>query len=119
MGWIKVLPQAELPTGTRQVVKANSRPVLLVNHQGTVYAMDSRCPHVKLSLKKGQITPDGAIVCPWHRSEFDLCTGAVKTWTPWPPGVGKVLGMIAQEKTLPVYPTRIEDGSIWVELGDN
>lgn len=116
MSWTKVLPVDTLTPGTRQVVKVGERNILLVNHNGQLYAVDNACPHLKLSMKKGKITEDGAIVCPWHRSAFDLCTGEVKDWTPWPPVVGKAMGMIAKEKSLPVFPVRVEDNSIWVDI---
>ncbi len=116
MAWLKVLPVDTLSEGEKKVVKVGSRSVLLVNHSGQFYAVDSICPHLKLSLKKGKVTPEGEIVCPWHRSAFNLCTGNVASWTPWPPGVGKILGMVSSEKALPVFPTRVEEGSIWVDV---
>lgn len=116
MGWTKVLAQSELDQGGRKVVKVGDRKILLLNHEGQLYAVNSRCPHLNLSLKRGKVTEDCALVCPFHKSAFDLKTGEVKTWTPWPPLVGKALGAIKKEATLPVFSTRVEDGSIWVEL---
>lgn len=117
MSWTKVLAADTLSPGARQVVKVGSRKILLVNHEGQFYAVDNACPHLKLSLKKGKIV-DGAIVCPWHRSAFDLCTGEVKDWIVWPPVVGKAMGVVSREKTLPVYPVRVEEGSIWVDVAE-
>jgi nitrite reductase/ring-hydroxylating ferredoxin subunit len=116
MGWTKVLATEELAADGRQVVKIAGRSLLLLNHGGQIYAVNNICPHLKLPLKKGKITEDGAIVCPWHRSSFDLETGNVKTWCPWPPAVGTILGKVSSESPLPVFPTRIEEGQIWVEL---
>jgi nitrite reductase/ring-hydroxylating ferredoxin subunit len=76
------------------------RKILVLNHENKFYAVDNTCPHLKLPLKSGKIE-DGAIVCSFHRSAFDLTTGAVKTWCPWPPGVGKLLSLVSAEKTLP------------------
>ena len=119
MSWTKVLSEEALPSGAREVVKVGDRKILLLNHQGKLYAMDNICPHLKLPLKKGKITEDEAIVCPWHRSAFNLCTGAVQKWTPWPPVVGKAMGMMAQEKPLSVFPVRVEEGSIWIEIAQS
>jgi nitrite reductase/ring-hydroxylating ferredoxin subunit len=114
MNWIKVLSQDALPEGARQVVQVGEREVLLVNLKGQVYAVANRCPHMGAALAKGEVTDEGAIVCPRHRSAFDLRTGDVKEWSPWPPAVGRVLGAISREKALPVFPTRVEEGSIWI-----
>lgn len=116
MSWLKIISADQLAPGDRQVVKLEAISLLLLNHAGKIYAINNICPHLKLPLKKGKITADDAIVCPWHRSEFDLDTGNVKTWCPWPPAVGKLLGKVSAEKTLSVFPTRIEDGQILVEL---
>ena len=116
MKWVKVLPQAELPQGTRQVVKVEQQAILLLNHEGQIYAVDSVCPHMRGPMQKGEVTEDGAIVCPWHKSAFDLQSGDVKTWSPWPPGVGKALGLISREKALSTFPTRMEEDSIWVGM---
>jgi nitrite reductase/ring-hydroxylating ferredoxin subunit len=116
MSWTKVLAQDELPTDGRKVVKVEQRAILLLNHNNQIYAVENSCPHMKLPMRKGKITEDGAIVCPFHRSAFDLATGNPVKWTPFPPGVGKLLGMISTEKSLAVFPTRVEEGSIWVEM---
>ena len=116
MAWIKALAAETLAPGTRQIVKLEEQSLLLLNESGNIYAINNICPHLKLPLKKGKVTADGTIVCPWHRSEFDLETGEVKDWCPFPPVVGNVLGKISTEKTLGVFPTRIEDGQILVDL---
>ena len=116
MVWTKVLAQEDLPAGSRQVVKVAQQKVLLLNQAGTIYAVSNVCPHLKLPMKTGKVTPEGEIVCPFHRSAFKLCSGEVSQWTPFPPGVGKVLGMMSKEQKLPVFPTKIEAGSIWVDV---
>ncbi len=115
MAWQKALSENALASGGRQVVEIGEKKILLLKYEGQVYAIANQCPHLKLPMKKGKIT-QGAIVCPWHRSAFDLCTGEVKDWTPFPPVVGKVLAMVSSEQTLPVFPTRLEEGSIWVDV---
>lgn len=100
----------------RKVLKVDNRAILLLHHEGQIYAMENACPHMRLPLQGGKITEDNAIVCPWHHSAFDLQSGDVKDWSPWPPGVERVLAKVSKEKALTVFPTRLEEGSIWVGL---
>ena len=116
MVWTKALAVDALGTGTRQVVKLEERSLLLLNEAGNIYAVDSICPHMKFPLKKGKVSADGAITCPLHRSQFDLATGNVKTWCPFPPVVGNILGKISSEKNLGVFFFFFEDGQILVDL---
>jgi len=116
MNWTEVLSQDELPEGGRRVVEVGGRKILVLHHGSQIYALDNTCPHMGTALDGGKVTEDGAIVCPRHHSAFDLRTGEIKEWAPWPPAVGRVLGAISREKPLPVFPTRIEEGGIWVGL---
>ena len=115
MKWIKIGALEEFPAGKRKVVMVEGKKILVINHKGKVYAMAPVCPHMRLPLKRG-IIEDETIVCPWHHSSFDLNTGEVKRWAPFPPGVGKVLGALSKEKPLPLYPAKIEKGNVWVTL---
>ena len=60
--WVRALPEEELPSGTRKVVQIGTESVLLVRHEGSVFAMDRHCPHMHGPLEKGTITEDGAIL---------------------------------------------------------
>jgi nitrite reductase/ring-hydroxylating ferredoxin subunit len=115
MGWTKACAVDALAPGDRQVVKVGNRKILVLNEGGALYALDNQCPHMKIPMKNGKIK-DCNIVCPLHRSSFDLKTGAAIEWTPFPPGVGKVLAAISKPKAIAVFPTRIEDGNIWIEV---
>jgi nitrite reductase/ring-hydroxylating ferredoxin subunit len=114
VNWTKVLPQEELPDGGRHIVDVGGQAILLLRVRGQLYAIDNKCPHMGASLKEAEVTEEDTLICPRHRSVFELRTGKVKVWAPWPPGIGRVLGSMSREKPLPVYPTRIEQGSIWV-----
>ncbi len=116
MSWNKVLPEKDLPEGSRKVVKVGEQSVLLLRYENKLRAVTNKCPHLSLPLFKGNITEDNTIVCPWHHSAFDLDTGDVKAWSPWPPVVGKILACLTKEKALTVYPVKIEDDNIWVQL---
>ena len=119
MNWIKVLSQNELADGERQVLSVGERSVLLIHHEGQIYALESRCPHMRLPLKGATVetsTAGTTLTCPWHHSAFDLRTGDVRAWSPWPTAVGKMLGALRRERALVVYPTKVEEGAIWVGL---
>ncbi|MCM1983450.1 Rieske (2Fe-2S) protein [Lyngbya confervoides] len=116
MGWEKAVAVSELPENSRKVVTLKGNKILLLHQQGEIYAVDNRCPHMKLPLKNGKVTAEGAIICPFHRSAFELSTGQVAHWTPWPPVVGNLMAMASQPKALPTYATKVEDGSIFVNL---
>jgi nitrite reductase/ring-hydroxylating ferredoxin subunit len=113
--WMPALQLKELQDAKRQKMNLNQQEILLVWHQDQVHAVQAKCPHFKLPLMKGELTDDCAIVCPFHKSAFDLKTGDVACWSPWPPIVGSVLGKISKQKQLKVYPTKIEDDVIWVD----
>lgn len=114
MTWIKTIPEVDLPEGARQVVSVQGTDVLLLRHEDRIYAVANACPHMRFSLKGGRIA-DGAIVCPFHHSAFDLETGDVKSWSPWPPLVGPMLGNLSREKALATYAVKVEDGYIFVQ----
>ncbi len=116
MKWIRALSREDLPPATRRVSQVGDRAILLINHQGEIYAVGNRCPHMGATLENGEVTATGEIVCPRHRSVFHLETGEVEDWVPWPPVVGRVLGAGSQQASLPTYPTKIEDEGIWVGI---
>ena len=114
MPLFKVLEVADVPEDARKVVEVGEQKVLVIYSGGKFFAVDNHCPHMKLPLKNGKLTDDGGITCPFHHSAFDLETGDVKEWSPWPPLVGKVLGSLAREKALPVFETEVKDGWLWI-----
>ena len=116
MQWMAALPEGDLPEGARRVVTVGGREMLLINYRGKIYAVGSRCPHLQAKMEKGELTEDGAIVCPRHHSVFELEDGTVREWVPWPPVVGRALGAISQENRLPAYPTKVEDGMVFVDV---
>ena len=81
---------AEIPPGTRKLVEAAGRPIVVFNISGRLLAVSNRCPHAGGSLVHGGLvgltqSPEpgtysysrkGEILrCPWHGWEFDLVTG--------------------------------------------
>jgi len=118
MSWVRVLDQVGLPEGAREMVNVAGRNVLLIRHRGSVYAIQANCPHMGLPLELARIDDrQCALYCPWHRIAFDLQTGSVKEWAPWPPGAGPIVGDVRRENALTVFSVKVEDGAIWVHAG--
>jgi nitrite reductase/ring-hydroxylating ferredoxin subunit len=45
------------------------------NAGGELFAVGRRCRHLGADLADGTIDADGHLVCPWHRSAYDVRTG--------------------------------------------
>lgn len=111
-----VAPASELPPGSRRIVTLENRSVGLFNVHGEFIAVLNVCPHelapVCLGRWSGTTTPslpgqfnwgrEGEILrCPWHGWEFDLLTG----------------NCLTDRRRLRRFPTSVEDGMVYVDLG--
>ena len=59
----------ELKKKGRLVVRGSHRPILVVEDQGRIFALDNRCPHMGFPLDRGSI-------------EDSLCTFIFAAWNP-------------------------------------
>jgi nitrite reductase/ring-hydroxylating ferredoxin subunit len=48
--------------------------VLVLNVDGTIYALSNICPHAGAALQRGPVT-GGVLYCPLHRWGFSLASG--------------------------------------------
>ena len=48
-----------------------------VGDNGEYFAVGRRCRHLRADLAEGSIDAEGCLVCPWHRSAYDVTTGAM------------------------------------------
>jgi 3-phenylpropionate/trans-cinnamate dioxygenase ferredoxin subunit len=101
--YARVLPATELRDGELIPVEINRRPVVLVRHAGTFYAVQNNCSHKDFPLSEAGFDPrDEVLVCAWHGGCFDLRTGQAVV----PPATEPV----------EIFPVRVSvDG--WVEIG--
>src|SRR5439155_10103763 len=98
--WIRVATLAELQAEGRLTVPVKHNVVALFEHNGQVYAVDNRCPHMGFPLDKGTVN-DCILTCHWHHARFDLASGG--TFDLWADDVRS-------------FPVKIEDGDIWVDV---
>lgn len=81
-------------------VHLNGHVIVLVHHEGEIYALDNRCPHMGFPLDKGSVQ-DGILTCHWHHARFDLCTGgAFDLWA----------------DDTPSFPVEVRDGAVFVDV---
>jgi nitrite reductase/ring-hydroxylating ferredoxin subunit len=81
-------------------IRIGSRPVVLFFHEGKVYAVDNRCPHMGFPLHRGTVR-DGILTCHWHHARFDLESGGT-------------FDQFADEAR--VFRVEVRDGEVWVDL---
>ena len=116
MDWKEAVSLSGLQKSNRQTVVIDGSKLLMIWHEEKVYAVASQCPHLKLPLAKGKINEDCELVCPFHKSAFDLKTGEVICWSPWPPVLGTLLGKLSKPENLRIYPTRVDGDQIFVNM---
>ncbi|WP_018548856.1 Rieske 2Fe-2S domain-containing protein [Streptomyces sp. LaPpAH-108] len=73
--WTEVVALAELSENKLVRCEADGVPVVVVRHDGKVYALSDTCTHAGGPLHEGKVTSDGCVQCPWHGSEFRLDDG--------------------------------------------
>ena len=94
----------EVPEGTMKMAWVDGTdPVLVVNSNGELYAVQGICSHEYFELDKGFLTA-GTLTCALHLSRFDLESGEPLD----PPA----------EVPLAVYPVVVEDGRVIIEVPD-
>jgi 3-phenylpropionate/trans-cinnamate dioxygenase ferredoxin subunit len=83
------------------VFTLEEKRVLVVNFQGSFYAVEDRCSHLGYSLYLGNV--EGKVItCGFHYAKFDITTGEVLA----PPA----------EKPLKTFQVAVKNSDIWVEL---
>ena len=100
--WQAVATMDALSEGQAIAVEVNGRSVLMVQSNGSAYAIARHCSHADQDLECG-IVRSGWIACPAHGARFDLATG-------------EPLGPPATS-SIATFPIRIRDGVVEVQLG--
>jgi nitrite reductase/ring-hydroxylating ferredoxin subunit len=101
MAFVKVALMKDLEPGRMIGVEAGGKEIVVVNLEGTVYAIGNRCTHMSCTLSDGTLK-GGNVTCPCHGSTFDVTTGSVMK------GPAK--------KPEPAYQTRIEGEHILADV---
>ena len=73
LAWQSRSQCARLPTCPPGAV-TGAGPYAIENIDGKYFAVTRRCRHLRADLAGGSIE-DGRLVCPWHRSAYDVENG--------------------------------------------
>ncbi|MFR9805279.1 Rieske (2Fe-2S) protein [Pseudonocardia sp. RS010] len=113
---VEVARVSELADGQIKAVDIDGLKLAVVRWDGEFFAVRDRCPHEASSLCFGvvgrSLTGDGSgvadldgdrvvLICPWHRWEYDLRTGA---------------GVRMTSVTVKTYPVEVRDDRVFVVL---
>jgi 3-phenylpropionate/trans-cinnamate dioxygenase ferredoxin subunit len=112
---VEVAEASELKNGSKKKVDIQGTEILLAKVEGKYYAVQNKCPHFGGDLSKGELL-DTTIVCPNHKSKFDLRDGRVIRWTDWTGIKLKLAKTFRPSKALKSYPIKEVDGKIFLEL---
>ena len=96
--FVRAASLAELQEKEMMTVRGEDRPLLLCSHDGRVFALDNRCPHMGFPFSKGSVR-EGMLTCHWHHARFDLRSGC--TFDLW-------------ADDAPVFDVRVNGDDIWV-----
>lgn len=98
--WIRVCALSELLPGETRVAWDGDTPILLLNYDGDVYALEDRCSHEEFELSAGVFDAEEATIeCVLHGARFDVRDG-------------RALGPPAYSPVVK-FPVKLEDGAVW------
>ena len=98
-GHIRVGDIDDLKRDGCRVVTGGGHAIAVIYHDGQVYAVDNRCPHMGFPLDRGSVS-GGILTCHWHHARFDLASGG--TFNPFADDVRS-------------FPVTVVDGQVWVD----
>ena len=101
--WARVCGVHQAPAeGQVAELEVSGTAICLANVNGELSALGNLCPHRQGPLGQGWIEGN-AVICPWHSWAFNRETG---------------LSEYPENHRVPVYPVKVEDGSVWAALDD-
>ena len=118
MEWRDVAAVDDIPDGGMKWVDVAGREITVAKVGQSLYAFGDRCPHMNAPLHEGKIE-NGRVICPMHKTEFELATGKRVSDPKIPiPKILKAGAMMAGVRTrdLETYAVKQEGGRVLVDL---
>jgi len=98
---VSVAKLEDVPENDMKGVIINGTAIVLINREGTIYALEDRCSHEEFPLSTGDLV-GGEVTCALHGARFDIETG-----------VPRALPAVIPVRT---YEVQIDDGEVRVKL---
>ncbi|MBR18878.1 MAG: hypothetical protein CMA64_01820 [Euryarchaeota archaeon] len=107
---------SKLKTGQKKMKTIGRTPVMLLRTEDKIHATGALCKHMGWPLAWGGKVEEECITCPLHQSQYELETGEVREWSPFPllPAYGRLVGSMRKKRPLQVYEVREMEG--WIEV---
>ncbi len=96
----------EIADGGKKVVSVGGEKVLLLRKGDEVWAVEPKCPHMRLPLSVGKWDGE-TLKCRFHGARYRVADGS-RVESPW------LLASMGSDK-LATYPVTVRDGRILVE----
>jgi nitrite reductase/ring-hydroxylating ferredoxin subunit len=104
---------ADLPPGT-----VTGTGAYAVGNNGDYFAVTRRCRHLRADLAGGTIDENGCLVCPWHKSAYDVKTGQMVRGPQGVfakiPGLGTSFRLLTKVLPLGRGQVSVRDGDLYV-----
>jgi nitrite reductase/ring-hydroxylating ferredoxin subunit len=97
-GYLRVGTLNGVKIRPRTVKIDEGRSIAVFYHNGEVYAVENRCPHVGYPLETGSVR-NGVLTCMWHQARFELATGN---------------SLDPSIEDIETFPVTIVEGEVWV-----
>lgn len=108
MKYVKACLADDLHSGEKMKVVIEGDSILLSNIDNQYFAVSNVCPHMGASLCEGKLEGKN-IICPKHKSVFDVTTGKVVS-------PGSLLFLKVKVNDLRRYNTKVEGKEVFVEV---
>jgi 3-phenylpropionate/trans-cinnamate dioxygenase ferredoxin component len=102
MAKVVVGKTSEIPQGKMSHTTAGGKEVLVVNIDGSYYAINNICNHAGAELHEGELSGK-ELTCPWHGAKWDAMSGNL-IWFP------------QKLKDLESYKVTVENDTLFVEV---
>ena len=121
--WSRVIKSGKLKIGQKKMRSVKERTglkrrrnIMIARTETGLHATGALCKHMAWPLAWGGKIEGDCITCPLHQSKYDICSGDVKDWSPFPilPMYGRMLAKLRKERPLEIHEARDSEG--WIEV---